>query len=128
MKISENSKKNLLIRDRFKPTQLSNLSSYYAIRVFQFAIYKYIENWLNSKCSLQLFREFSKLLEQCTYTVNRPKLCRNCAFPQNLHTRKLGEVTAFFALVDGGTTIWTSSKKKVHLVTFKQTAIMDFLI
>ena len=92
MKVSENSKKNLLIRDRFKPTQLSNLSSYYAIRVFQFAIYKYIENWLNSKCSLQLFREFSKLLEQCTYTVKNNvissnflawKLCEKAQFPHS---------------------------------------------
>ena len=27
----------------------------------------------------------------------RPKLCRNCAFPQNFHTRKLGGITEFFA-------------------------------
>ena len=26
-----------------------------------------------------------------------PKLCGNCAFPQNFHTRKLGEITVFFA-------------------------------
>ena len=24
-----------------------------------------------------------------------PKLCRNCAFPQNFHTRILGEITKF---------------------------------
>ena len=28
--------------------------------------------------------------------VNRPKLCRNCSFPQNFHTRKLGKITVFF--------------------------------
>ena len=28
----------------------------------------------------------------------RPKLCGNCAFPQNLHTRKLGEITVFFGV------------------------------
>ena len=28
-----------------------------------------------------------------------PKLCRNCAFPQNVHARKLGEITVFFALL-----------------------------
>ena len=27
----------------------------------------------------------------------RQKLCRNCAFPQNFHTRKLGEITVFYA-------------------------------
>ena len=27
-----------------------------------------------------------------------PKLCRNCAFPQNFHTRKLGEITIFYAV------------------------------
>ena len=29
--------------------------------------------------------------------ATRPKLCGNCAFPQNFHTRKLGEITAFYA-------------------------------
>ena len=28
----------------------------------------------------------------------RPKLCGNCAFPQNFHTKKLGEITAFYAV------------------------------
>ena len=26
-------------------------------------------------------------------------LCGNCAFPQNFHTRKLGEITAFYAVL-----------------------------
>ena len=30
--------------------------------------------------------------------ANRPKLWGNCAFPQNFHTRKLGEITVFFAV------------------------------
>ena len=29
----------------------------------------------------------------------RPKLCGNCAFPQNFYTRKLGEVSEFYALL-----------------------------
>ena len=33
------------------------------------------------------------------FLVNRPKLCGNCAFPQNFHTRKLGEITLFYAVV-----------------------------
>ena len=28
----------------------------------------------------------------------RPKLCRNCVFPQNFHTRKLGEITVIYEL------------------------------
>ena len=29
----------------------------------------------------------------------RPKLCGNCAFPQNFNTKKLGEITVFFAVL-----------------------------
>ena len=29
---------------------------------------------------------------------NRSKLCGNCAFPQNFHTRKLAEITVFYAV------------------------------
>ena len=29
--------------------------------------------------------------------TNCPKLCGNCALPQNFHIRKLGEITVFFA-------------------------------
>ena len=32
------------------------------------------------------------------FRANPPKLCGNCAFPQNFHTRKLGEITPFFAV------------------------------
>ena len=32
------------------------------------------------------------------YYANCPKLCGNCAFPQNFHTRKLGEITVFYAV------------------------------
>ena len=30
--------------------------------------------------------------------ANRPKLCGKCAFPQNFHTRKSGEITVFLAM------------------------------
>ena len=33
------------------------------------------------------------------FRVIRPKLCGNCAFPQNCHTRELGEITVFFAVI-----------------------------
>ena len=30
--------------------------------------------------------------------ANSPKLCGNCGFPQNFHTRKLGEILVFHAM------------------------------
>ena len=30
---------------------------------------------------------------------NRPKLSGNCAFPQNFHTMKLGEILVFYAVI-----------------------------
>ena len=33
--------------------------------------------------------------------ANLPKLCGNCACPQNSRTRKLGEITVFFAVFAG---------------------------
>ena len=35
---------------------------------------------------------------QFPLSANRPKLCGNCAFPQNFHTMKLGEITVFYAV------------------------------
>ena len=32
------------------------------------------------------------------FLANRPKLCENCAFPQNFYTMKVGESTVFFAV------------------------------
>ena len=34
------------------------------------------------------------------FQANRPKLCGDCAFKQNFHTRKLDEITLFFAVTD----------------------------
>ena len=34
------------------------------------------------------------------FRANRSKTYRNCAFPQNLHTRKLGESSVFYAVID----------------------------
>ena len=44
--------------------------------------------------------DFNKVAQQLSnFRVNRPKLCGNCAFPQNFHTRKLGEITVFFSVI-----------------------------
>ena len=32
------------------------------------------------------------------FLVIRPKPCRNCAFPQNFHTLKIGKITVFYAV------------------------------
>ena len=32
------------------------------------------------------------------FRVIRPTLCENCAFPQNLHKRKLGEIMVIYAV------------------------------
>ena len=43
--------------------------------------------------------EFRKGYEMRKIVVTiRPKLCGNCAFLQNFRTRKLGEITIFFAV------------------------------
>ena len=34
-------------------------------------------------------------VQQPPCSLRRPKLCGSCAFPQNFHSRKLGEITVF---------------------------------
>ena len=36
--------------------------------------------------------------EQFPHTAIHLKLCGNCSFPENFYTRKLGEITVFFAV------------------------------
>ena len=43
---------------------------------------------------MEIFRKGTVSAE---FWANRPKLCGNCAFPKNFHTRKLGEITVFYA-------------------------------
>ena len=46
-----------------------------------------------------LFVEFTaKGTVSVQFQENIPKLYLNCAFPQNLYTKKLGKITIFFAL------------------------------
>ena len=42
---------------------------------------------------------FNVLLNITDTKSNRPKLCGNCALPQNFHTRKSEESTVFFAVL-----------------------------
>ena len=45
------------------------------------------------------------------FRANRPKLCGNCAFPQSFHTRKLGEITAFYAV----RRTWNKTKNQLFI-------------
>ena len=52
-----------------------------------------------------------------------PKLCRNCAFPQNFHTRTLGEISVFYA-------VWGLKSTWITLLDsdwFYHTLAMDWL-
>ena len=51
----------------------------------------------------QKIRGFPVILH-CVKYVNRPKLCGNCVYQQNFHTRKLGEIPVF--LSGGSNTEW----------------------
>ena len=57
--------------------------------------------WIGSGKFSLLPREYSESTTSWNpvispnFQMNGPKLCGNCVFPQNFHTRKLGEITAF---------------------------------
>ena len=62
--------------------------------------YLWMMTCMNTLMILLKFQcEFRKGYEMRNIVVTiRPKLCGNCAFLQNFHTRKLGEITIFFAV------------------------------
>ena len=46
----------------------------------------------------------------------RPKLCGNCAFPQNSHSRKLGGIMVFFTVVQN---VWSLGSRKSFITNKK---------
>ena len=50
------------------------------------------------------------------FRANRPKLCGNCAFPQNFLTRKLGEITVFYAVEGNNNKSIFSGKQSRHSI------------
>ena len=55
------------------------------------------------------------------FRANRPKLCGNCTFPQNFHTRKLVEITVFFAAAANWyshSAFWKIQKKSEKIFRF----------
>ena len=45
-----------------------------------------------------LLCEQRKIFKLRLAILQRPKLCENCSFPQNFHTKNLGEIKAFYAM------------------------------
>ena len=52
----------------------------------------------------------------------RPKLCGNCAFPQNFHTMKLGEITVFYAVPEKKFTAYRHLKIPQYMIIFVTTS------
>ena len=52
------------------------------------------------------------------FRANRSKLCGNCAFPQNFHTSKLGEITVFLA-VHGNKSTYGSAEHRQKSYCFE---------
>ena len=52
-----------------------------------------------------------KFCGKVQFRAIRPKLCGNCAFPQNFHTRKSGKIMVFFAVSA------INTKGEIELVT-----------
>ena len=61
--------------------------------------YIFNENGLLRTKRWEKYRNFTKFPGvEILWKANFPKLCGNCFFPQNFGTRKLGEITVFFAV------------------------------
>ena len=59
-------------------------------------------NFINLQkcCNFTQFPGVEILWKGTVYAwVIRPKLCRHCTFPQNFHTRRLGESMVFYAVL-----------------------------
>ena len=55
---------------------------------------KYCNFYLISWCA-----SFVERHSFCIVLHESPEIMRNCAFPQNFHTRKSGEITTYFAVM-----------------------------
>ena len=50
--------------------------------------------------------------------ANRPKLCGNCAYPQNFHTRKLGEIAVFYPMHESPAEAYSESSQSFKIELF----------
>ena len=60
-----------------------------------------------------------------SFWVIGPKLCGNCAFAQNFHSRKLGEITVFLALLQGSN---IQNKSQLKEFDYIQSSFGIFLV
>ena len=70
------------------------------LRIFRYIIICSIDK-ISSLQKIPQFHLISwciNLMERQSFHVIHQKLCGNCAFPQNFHTRKLGEITVFYTV------------------------------
>ena len=63
----------------------------------------YLISWCRNFVERYSFCICSFILKLCICIL---KLCGNCAFPQNFHTRKLGEITVFNVVRGSKITTW----------------------
>ena len=63
----------------------------------------YLISWCRNFVERHSFCICSVILKLCICIL---KLCGNCAFPQNFHTRKLGEITVFNVVRGSKITTW----------------------
>ena len=54
-----------------------------------------LKTYINSK---EITRTAKNTVISLDFLAIRPKLCGNCAVPQNFHTKKSGEITVLFAV------------------------------
>ena len=59
--------------------------------------------------------------------ANHPKLCGNCAFEQNFHTKKLGEITLFFVVYSSICFPLRRVTKKIEFVLYFSKWIVSLL-
>ena len=53
-----------------------------------------------------------------------PKLCGNCAFPQNFHTRKLGEITIFYGSLRCEQVLFRFYSDSIHTRNFQVLVVL----
>ena len=76
---------------------------------FHVGTFEHLKNWVlvSGKENHIKYRNFAKFPGEeilwkgtvsAEFRANHPKLCGNCSFPQNFHTRKFGEISVFYAV------------------------------
>ena len=78
---------------------LTYMSSLKIISTRLLKVFKTVKNLRFSHPKVYSLRKNLILWKNTDFWAICLKLCGNCAFPQSIHTRKLGETTLFFAVI-----------------------------